>query len=202
MKITIISSSMRNDSESKKIGNSIYQLLQHKNSSENKHIDLVDYNLPFFNDTLEENVSLQSIWNPISEQLSTSDAFVFVTPEWNGMASPVLKNFFMYVDTELAHKPALLVSVTATTTNGAYPIAELRSSSYKNNHVVYIPHHMIIRNVKNVFNSEIPDPENKDDVYLHTRMNHALDELITYGNYLSRMRTENPFDLEQFSNGM
>ena len=61
---------------------------------------------------------------------------------------------------------------------------------------------MIIRNVKNVFNSEIPDPENKDDVYLHTRMNHALDELITYGNYLSRMRTENPFDLEQFSNGM
>ncbi|MCU0660611.1 MAG: NAD(P)H-dependent oxidoreductase [Candidatus Pacebacteria bacterium] len=207
MKITIISSSMRRESQTNKIGKTIKVLLDRKAISENiplesVHVDLVSYGLPFFDDTIEDTPELQSLWKPLSEHLATSDGFVFITPEWNGTASPMLKNFFMYVDTELAHKPALLVSTTANATNGAYPIAELRSGSYKNTHIIYIPHHVIVRNVNTVCNSDIPNQESKEDVSIHGKITHSLDELITYATYLSQMRAEKPFDLEKFPYGM
>ena len=59
-----------------------------------------------------------------------------------------LKNFFLYTKhSELAHKPALIVSISAGR-GGSYPVHELRTSSYKNNRLCYIPEHLIIRNVE------------------------------------------------------
>ena len=201
MKITLVSSSMRKESQSNKIGSTIKEVLDDR-SLDSVHLDLVNYHLPFFNADIENYKQIELVWKQISDHLANSDAFVFITPEWNGMASPLLKNFFMYVDKELAHKPALLVSVSSSATNGAYPIAELRSSSFKNNHVVFIPHHVIVRNVNAVCNFDTPDKENKDDIFIHEKINHSLDELINYAYYLSKMRSEKLFDLEKFPYGM
>ena len=41
----------------------------------------------------------------------------------------------------------LIVSISSGN-GGAYPISELRSSSYKNSHILWIPENIIIRNVK------------------------------------------------------
>ena len=74
-----------------------------------------------------------------------------MTPEWNGMATPAIKNFFLYFSSSvLFHKPALIVTVSAGH-GGAYPVIELRSSGYKNTKLCYIPEHVIIREAANVF---------------------------------------------------
>ncbi len=44
----------------------------------------------------------------LREKLETADGFVVVSPEWNGMAAPALKNMFVYVRKTMAHKPATL----------------------------------------------------------------------------------------------
>ncbi len=73
------------------------------------------------------------------------DALVFVVPEWSGMAPPLAKNFFLVMrPLDLAHKPGLIVSVSAGT-GGAYPVAELRMGSYKNTKLCWIPDHVIVR---------------------------------------------------------
>ena len=67
-------------------------------------------------------------------------------PEYGGMATPNSKTFLVFNNGELFHKPGLIISVSSGT-GGAYPISELRSSSYKNSHIMWIPEHIIIRNV-------------------------------------------------------
>ena len=37
---------------------------------------------------------------------------------------------------------------------GAYPIAELRMSGYKNSHIWWLPDHLILRNVTSLFHDE------------------------------------------------
>ena len=80
-----------------------------------------------------------------------------VVPEYGGMSTPNSKNFFLLfnfffffffflLNGELFHKPGLIVSISSGN-GGAYPISELRSSSYKNSHIMWIPENIIIRNV-------------------------------------------------------
>ena len=72
----------------------------------------------------------------ISDSLSSSDGFIIVVPEYGGMATPNAKNFFLLFNNgELFHKPGLIISISSGT-GGAYPISELRSSSYKNSHIL------------------------------------------------------------------
>lgn len=90
------------------------------------------------------------------EAIRAADGVVLVTPEWDGMASPAAKNLMLYLhEGEVAHKPGLLVSVSGGA-NGAYPIAELRASSYKNSFINWIPLHLIVRAAQ--FQGETFDP--------------------------------------------
>ncbi|KKL44680.1 hypothetical protein LCGC14_2363270, partial [marine sediment metagenome] len=83
--------------------------------------------LPLWQETIwEGDPEWAELLTPIAEELATSDAFVIVAPEWHGMAPAGLKNFFlMWGNGELAHKPALIVSVSSAD-GGSYPVAELR----------------------------------------------------------------------------
>ena len=56
--------------------------------------------------------------------------FFFVVPEYGGMATPNSKIFLVFNNGELFHKPGLIVSISSGN-GGAYPVSELRSSSYK-----------------------------------------------------------------------
>ena len=57
---------------------------------------------------------------------------------------------------QLGHKPALIVTVSSAD-GGAYPVAELRMSSYKNNRICYLPEHVILRNVERILNDDAKD---------------------------------------------
>jgi NAD(P)H-dependent FMN reductase len=139
-------------------------------------------------------------WHPISKRLAASDAVVLVTPEWSGMVTPAIKNLLLLCNRgELAHKPGLAVAVSASR-GGAYPIAELRMSSTKNNHLVYIPDHVIVRDAKAVLNG--PEPETPEDGYLRDRIGYALAMLREYARALAQVRRSGVVDLERYPHGM
>ncbi len=199
MNIVIIVGSPRKDSQSKRVGEYIQSVLQTKDIKVHLHC-LGETPLPLYDDTLEESPEQQAAWNPLAEKLLQCDGAIFITPEWNGMAAPALKNFCMFVEGELTHKPVLLVAVTSGATNGAYPIAEMRMTSYKNNHICYIPEHLIVRNVEQCFG--VYDEQNIIDNKTRERMHWALDILTGYATALKTMRETSTVDLTRYPYGM
>jgi multimeric flavodoxin WrbA len=139
----------------------------------------------------------------LSEKLKVSDAFVIVSPEWHGMATSGLKNFFMLCSSTsgLEHKPALICSVSAVD-GGAYVVAELRASSYKNNRLCYIPENLIVRNVGSVLNDDdsLNDPEAHP--YFVDRSAYCLRLLAGYADAMRSLRTRGLIDHETYPNGM
>ncbi len=135
----------------------------------------------------------------MSEQLKAADAFIVIAPEYHGMVPAALKNFFlMWGNGELAHKPALLVGVSAAV-GGAYPIAELRMSSYKNNRISYMPEHLIIRHVSKVLN---PQSTGEEDETLRQRIDYSVKLLAEYSKAYQSIRGSGVIDLKSWRNGM
>lgn len=204
MKISIISGSHREPSQSIKIANYIENLFKGSYPEVDSFLySLANNPLPLWDQSIWES---DEKWNerlaPIKEQFIASDAFVIITPEWHGQVPAGLKNLFlMFNRFELGHKPAFIVSVSSGA-GGAYPIAELRMSSYKNNRLCYIPEHLIIREVEKVFNERAKDNDEKSDIYYKARLEWCLKILLGYGKALKTMRNETEIHHEDFSNGM
>ena len=113
-----------------------------------------------------------------------------------------LKNFFlMWGKGELAHKPALIVTVSSGD-GGSYPVAELRMSSYKNNRICYLPEHLIIRNVESVFNDNEIDNNSSSQEYFENRLDYCLKQLLTYGKAFKKIRESNTVSIEKYGSGM
>jgi hypothetical protein len=102
---------------------------------------------------------------------------------------------------ELAHKPALIVTVSSAD-GGAYPVAELRMSSYKNNRLCYIPEQVIVRNVESVLNDDAEKNNPDADSYFRERIAYALGILKEYSLALRAVRASGAASLEIFKNGM
>jgi NAD(P)H-dependent FMN reductase len=180
MKITIVSGSQRAQSQSLNVANYL-QKLASSYFDDTTVLDLHQLNLPFWNEGVWQGSEEWDCWKPIAQTLKQSDAFIFITPEWHGMATPALKNFLMLTsDEELAHKAALLVSVSASI-NGVYPISELRLTGNKNNHVCFLPDHLIFRNCENTLTTH----HECTDQQLNDRSQYTMELLATYANALA-----------------
>ena len=113
------------------------------------------------------------------------------------MATPNSKNFFLVFNNgELFHKPGLLVSISSGN-GGSYPISELRSSSYKNSHIMWIPENIIIRNVEQYcpgnHGALIPN-------WIDDRIKYSCNLLIKYAEHLKPIQQF--INRKDFSNGM
>ncbi|HTN87896.1 MAG TPA: NAD(P)H-dependent oxidoreductase [Sorangium sp.] len=202
MKIAVISGSHRNGSESGKVARHVQQQLSSSpDVSSTYALDLADNPLPLWDpEAWQPSEKWASAWSPISAELTASDAFVVVVPEWGGMVPAGLKNFFLLCTRgELAHKPALIVAVSASM-GGSYPIAELRMSSYKNTYLCYIPDHVIVRNVRGLLND--PAAQSPDDERIRERLRYALGLLLQYGKALQLVRSSGAIDLTRYPYGM
>ena len=197
MNISIISASHRNNSQSNRIALILEKLIQEKfKNIKIFNFDLFKLNLPMWSEEeIEENRKL--FFNEFSSKLLKSDGFIFVIPEYGGMATPISKNFFLHCNKgELSHKPALIVSISSGN-GGSYPISELRSSSYKNRHILWIPENIIIRNVEH-FN-----PGNHGNLipeWLDKRIDYVLNLLIEYSKCLRPV--SKLINRKDFGNGM
>jgi NAD(P)H-dependent FMN reductase len=203
MKIAVINGSSRKQAQSFKVAAFIEKMLLDKGLSDSVYrFDLTDNPLPLWDESIwSGDEGWKDLLNPISEELSSSDGFVVIAPEWHGMVPSGLKNFFlMWGKGELAHKPALIVSVSSGD-GGAYPVAELRMSSYKNNRICYIPEQLIIRNVESVLNDE-GENNHEADEYFRARTEYALKILRGYADALRGVRESGVTFDERFKNGM
>ena len=204
MKISIISGSHRNPSQSEKIGRYIEKSLATEfDDIEPWLYSLADNPLPLWDQSIwEQDKDWENRLAPLKQQLSESDAFIIIAPEWHGQVPAGLKNFFlMFNRFELGHKPAYIVAVSSST-GGAYPVAELRMSSYKNNRLCYIPEHLIVRDCEKVFNDNEQDNDSDSDGYYKSRLKWGLDILIGYGKALKSMRDCTKIHHDDFGNGM
>lgn len=185
MKIAIISGSQRANSKSLQVANILANLAA-EHFDKQLVLDLHQLDLPFWNEGVWEGSSDWDGWKQTAADLNDADAFIFITPEWHGMATPALKNFLMLcTDNELAHKPALLVSVSASI-NGVYPISELRMTGSKNNHVCFLPDHLIFRNVDDAFSEQ---GELSDEPMLE-RSVYTMSLLAAYADALKPVHTK------------
>ena len=199
MKISIICSSHRTNSQSKRISGLFHKnLLNNKSGLEIFSLDLAKASLPLWSPEKKNGKGVWGqTWGSISDNLIQSDGFIFVVPEYGGMATPAAKNFFLLCGNgELSHKPGLIVSVSSGN-GGAYPITELRSSSYKNTHIMWIPENIIIRNVEefNPGNHGENIPE-----WLDNRIDYVLKLLLVYASNMKPLREL--INRKDFGNGM
>ena len=196
MKISIISGSHRKVSQSEKVARFVQRTLEEKSLCDETWLFTLAQNpLPLWEESIWEGDPVwQERLQPISGQLAASDAFVVVAPEWHGQVPAGLKNFFlMWGKGELAHKPALIVTVSSGD-GGAYPVAELRMSSYKNNRICYIPEQVIVRNVERVLNDSEADNNPDADQYFRARFGYALGILREYALAMRQVRDSGATD--------
>ncbi len=199
MKISIISASHRTNSQSKKISDILHNnLLKIKSNLQIYVLDLADKLLPLWSPDKKNGKGVWGdSWYSISDSLSKSDGFILVVPEYGGMATPAAKNIFLLCGSgEFAHKPGLIVSVSSGN-GGAYPISELRMSSYKNTHIMWIPENIIIRNVE-----EFNPGAHGDNIpkWLDDRIDYVLKLFLAYASNMQPLREI--INRKDFGNGM
>ena len=199
MKISIISASHRLSSQSKKVSTFLRNnLLNIDSKLDTFLLDLAELSLPLWSPDKKNGKGVwEKTWNSISDNFKKSEGFILVVPEYGGMATPAAKNIFLLCGNgEFAHKPGLIVSVSSGN-GGAYPISELRSSSYKNTHLMWIPENIIIRNVEEfnpgVHGQNIPE-------WLDNRIDYVLKLFLTYASNMKPIRKI--INRKDFGNGM
>ena len=194
LNIVLVAGSSRSDSQSAKVATYLAARLQQRDV-QTQVLDLGHSALPLW-----PAEDVQGHWPAMAKQLQRADGVILLSPEWNGMASPALKNFFLYAGrAELAHKPALLVGVSSGQ-GGAYPLSELRASSYKNCRICFIPEQLIVRQVEAVMNGE--QTADADDQRIRARADWSLDVLLQYAEALRGLPQRIDWSEAQFGNGM
>lgn len=184
--ITIISCSQRTNSQSVKVSKYIENYLKTL-KQESTVIDLAQNEMPFFGSELGKAFNLDE---KISTTIKSSTGFVFCVPEWNGTLTPILTNFILWLKKEdLAHKPVLIVTISSNL-GGALIVNQIRSTSYKNTLLNYIPEHVIIRDVKNYFNEPFTAGNVEELPYIQARLHFALNILLNYAVAMTHLRTD------------
>jgi NAD(P)H-dependent FMN reductase len=196
LNIVLIAGSSRANSQSAKVAAFLGQRLQALDiCSAPRLIDLGRAPLPLW-----PADDLNGVWADHAQVLREADGVVVLAPEWHGMAAPAVKNLFMFAGyKELGHKPALLVGISSGQ-GGAYPLSELRASSYKNNRVCYLPEHLIVRQVEGVMNGG--EAQGSDDLRIRQRADWSLQMLGHYAQAMLPLRGLIAMDNAEFANGM
>lgn len=202
MHIVLISGSHRQNSQSLRVTKYLAaQLAKLPEAPSTDIIELTGNPLPLWDESAwKPDSPLQQQWQPYAKRLQAADGLVVTSPEWHGMVPAGLKNFFIYcTPNEIGHKPAMITAVSAAR-GGAYPIQELRISSYKNSMLCYMPQHLIVREAAKMFEGETPS--GPDDEYLRGRADFTLRSLLEYAKAFKPMRESGFVFDKKYANGM
>jgi NAD(P)H-dependent FMN reductase len=202
MQIAIIVGSHRKDSQSAKVARFLAGQLTNLGDHSCWICDLGKDPLPLWDEDIGSDAPQWSGLKALTKKIDAADAFIMIAPEWHGMVPAALKNFFLVCGgASFAHKPALPVGVSVGP-GGTYPINELRTSSYKNNRLCYLPEHLIVRNCMVVMNKEESENDEGEHSYISERSLYCMKQLIAYADALAQVRASGAADLTPYPNGM
>jgi NAD(P)H-dependent FMN reductase len=202
MQIAIIVGSHRKDSQSAKVARFLASQLTSLGDHSCWICDLGKDPLPLWDEDIGSDAPQWSGLKALTKKIDAADAFIMIAPEWHGMVPAALKNFFLVCGgASFAHKPALPVGVSVGP-GGTYPINELRTSSYKNNRLCYLPEHLIVRNCMVVMNKEESENDEGEHSYISERSLYCMKQLIAYADALAQVRASGTAYLTPNTNGM
>ena len=202
MQIAIIVGSHRKDSQSAKVARFLASQLTSLGDYSCWICDLGKDPLPLWDEDIGSDAPQWRGLKALTEKINAADAFIMIAPEWHGMVPAALKNFFLVCgDASFAHKPALPVGVSVGP-GGTYPINELRTSSYKNNRLCYLPEHLIVRNCMLVMNQDESENDEGEHSYISERSLYCMKQLVAYADALAQVRASGAADLTPYPNGM
>ena len=158
MKIEIISGSPRQESLTARVAIYLQKHLSEITDAEIGIIDLREYKLPFVQKVWTSIDAVPEQWKELGERVFSADAFILVTPEYNGSYSPAMKNLLDHFPKQL-HKPFGIVTASPGAMGG------MRASQQMINLVAALfgivsPHMLIVPAVDKKFDSEgdLTDP--------------------------------------------
>lgn len=125
MNIEIISGSPRHNSVTVRVAKFLHDTLRERTSHEVDLLDVRDFPLPMVqspwksvNDTPEE-------WQPLAKRIFAADAFIIVTPEYNGGYSPAMKNLLDHFPKQ-SRKPFGIVTASPGAMGGMRAAQQLQ----------------------------------------------------------------------------
>ena len=113
MNIEIVSGSPRQKSVSFRLVLFLQKHLQEKTKHSINIIDVREWNFPALQEEVYSSVdNTPEAYKPLAERMFAADAFIIVTPEYNGSYTPSMKNLFDHFPKQL-HK-AFGIATTST----------------------------------------------------------------------------------------
>ncbi|MCA9327095.1 NAD(P)H-dependent oxidoreductase [Candidatus Saccharibacteria bacterium] len=129
MKLGIIIGSTREGRGSERAAKWVAVAAQKVDGFEVETLDLLDYELPFFDEAISPQYNPErkpaGVVKQWLDKLAEKDAIIVVTPEYNRSLPAVLKNALDYVAYELERKPIAVVAHGST--GGAQAVHTLRA---------------------------------------------------------------------------
>jgi NAD(P)H-dependent FMN reductase len=111
MRIEIISGSPRPKSVTHRVALHLQRLLQEKTAHEVGIIHLKDWNLPAVQSVFVSVDYSPDEFKPLAKRMFSADAFILVSPEYNGSYSPAMKNLIDHFPKQ-HHKPFGIVTAS------------------------------------------------------------------------------------------
>jgi NAD(P)H-dependent FMN reductase len=111
MKIEIISGSPRSNSITKRVALHLFRILKETTQHEIGIIDMHEWNLPPMQTVFTSIENTPDEFKALSKRIFEADAFILVSPEYNGSYSPAMKNLLDHFP-KRHHKPFGIVTAS------------------------------------------------------------------------------------------
>lgn len=111
MRIEIISGSPRFNSTTNRVALFLQEWLSQNTDHEIGIIEMKDWNLPPVQSVWSSVAAAPEVFKPLAERMFDADAFILVTPEYNGSYSPAMKNMLDHFPKQ-HHKPFGIVTAS------------------------------------------------------------------------------------------
>lgn len=117
MVIEVISGSPRQESVTVRVAKFLQKFLSETTTHEVRLLDVRDFPLPHIQKVWTSLEAVPEEWKHLGERVFSADAFILVTPEFNGSYSPAMKNLLDHFPKQ-SHKPFGIVTASVGAMGG------------------------------------------------------------------------------------
>ena len=125
MNIEIISSSPRNVSVTVRVAKHLHAILTKGTEHQIDLLDVRDFPLPMVQRVWKSVDDTPEEWKPLAKRIFAADAFIIVTPEYNGGYSPAMKNLLDHFPKQ-SRKPFGIVTASPGAMGGMRAAMQLQ----------------------------------------------------------------------------